>query len=129
MATALDIITAAMRRLGVLPSGQSPSSNEAADGLEALNDMGASFDARNVYTGWSALTLTDDVILDERHHEGLKHMLAERIAPDYGMDVPRHVAMRALDGWRLIQADFAAPENLRVDIGMVGVPSQRRGRY
>lgn len=126
MATALEVITAAMRRLGVLPSGQSPSAAEASDALEALNDMGASFDARNVYVGWSAVALTDDVILEDRHIEGLKYMLAKRLAPDYGMDVPAEVEKRATDGWQLICADYMAPENLRVDAGLAVMPSQRR---
>jgi hypothetical protein len=118
MATALDIILGSLRRLGVLGSGQSPTSSETADALEALNDMGASFDARNVYTGWSPLVLTDDVILEDRHHEALKYMLAERLADDYGMDVSANIKKRAYEGWLLICADYMAPENLRVDDGL-----------
>jgi hypothetical protein len=40
-----DIITAAMRLLGALPSGQTPSSDELADGL---------FTLQNLLDGWSA---------------------------------------------------------------------------
>lgn len=39
MATALDMITRAMRLAGVIGKGESPSDDEAADGLEALNSM------------------------------------------------------------------------------------------
>lgn len=37
--TALDIITSAMRKAGILTKTESPSSDEAQDGLEMLNDL------------------------------------------------------------------------------------------
>lgn len=40
--TALDIITSAMRKAGILTKTESPSSDEAQDGLEMLNDLLAS---------------------------------------------------------------------------------------
>lgn len=128
MATARDVITSALKKAGLLAAGTDPSAEEATDGLESLNDMAASWDARNVHTGWAALALDDDVILEDRHLEGLKFMLAERICSDFGAEVPREVSKRASDGWQLICADYMAPENLRVDAGLQSMPSQRR-RY
>ena len=37
--TALDVIKGAMRRIGVIATGETPSAAEAADGLAALNDV------------------------------------------------------------------------------------------
>jgi len=42
MATALGIITSAMRKAGILVKTESPSADEAQDGLEMLNDLIAS---------------------------------------------------------------------------------------
>jgi hypothetical protein len=42
MTTALGIITSAMRKAGILTKGESASADEAADGLEMLNDLLAS---------------------------------------------------------------------------------------
>lgn len=42
MTTALGIVTSAMRKNGVLTKGEAPSADEAADGLEMLNDLLAS---------------------------------------------------------------------------------------
>ncbi len=39
MTTALDIITSAMRKAGIITKNESPSADEANDGLEMLNDM------------------------------------------------------------------------------------------
>lgn len=51
MTTALGIITSAMRKAGVLTKGETPSADEAADGLEMLNDLLASIsnDSMTVY--------------------------------------------------------------------------------
>jgi hypothetical protein len=43
MTTARDIITRALQRNGILTKGESPSGDEASDGLTALNDMIASW--------------------------------------------------------------------------------------
>ena len=43
MTTARDIITRALQRNGILTKGESPSGDEASDGLSALNDMIASW--------------------------------------------------------------------------------------
>lgn len=42
MTTALQIITSAMRKAGILTKTESPSADEAVDGLEMLNDLLAS---------------------------------------------------------------------------------------
>lgn len=42
MTTALGIVTSAMRKIGALVKSETPSADEAADGLEMLNDMTAS---------------------------------------------------------------------------------------
>jgi hypothetical protein len=43
MTTARNIITSAMRKIGALTKNETPSADEAADGLEMLNDMLASW--------------------------------------------------------------------------------------
>ena len=48
MATARTIITAAMRKLGVLPSGETPRADEADDSLMALNAMLASWNTSSL---------------------------------------------------------------------------------
>lgn len=51
MTTALGIIKSAMRKAGVLTKNETPSADEAADGLEMLNDLLASIsnDSMTVY--------------------------------------------------------------------------------
>lgn len=50
--TALDLITTALRTLGLLASGEAPSASEGEDGLETLNEMIDSWNAERqaIYT-------------------------------------------------------------------------------
>ena len=49
MTTALVIVKSAMRQAGLLESGETPSSDEQADGLEALNDVLDSLSASGLF--------------------------------------------------------------------------------
>lgn len=127
MATALDIITGAMRKLGVIPSGQAPSAEEADEALECLNDLCNSWTGKDVHTGFSTLeNVSDDFILDERHHGAVKAILAEALAPNYGATVSSELRKQSYQGWLMIKADYRPIQTLRVDTGLQAMPSQRR---
>ena len=53
MATATTILQGAMRKLGLLASGESATANELADGLECLNDMLASWSIDQISLAYS----------------------------------------------------------------------------
>lgn len=64
MTTALDIITQAMRKCGILAVNEAPTSEEANDALDALNEMLASWsnDSLMCYARvWESFTLTAGV--------------------------------------------------------------------
>ncbi len=48
MATARDVIKGALRKLGVLAAGETPSAAELSDGLSSLNDMLDTWSAQNL---------------------------------------------------------------------------------
>ena len=126
MATAQEIIEGALRKLGIIAGNEEPSADDAAAGLTSLNDMCNSWAAKDVFSGFSSLTSTDDeFILDDRHHGAAKALLAEYIAPEYGADVPPAVHKQAYDGWLAIRADYRPIETLQVDTGLQAMPSQR----
>lgn len=62
MATARDICTRALKRLGIVAVGESMTAAEAADALADLNDMIASWQTLGVNTLASAFTLNDTVV-------------------------------------------------------------------
>lgn len=104
MATAQQITTRALKRLSLYAAGESPAAADVVDGVEALNAMIASWEARG---------LSGDVLpLDARFEQGVVAMLAVRLAEDYGVKVGDVLARDADDGWKQIQgAFFAVPES------------------
>lgn len=126
MATALDIIDGAMRKLGLLEANAQPSAEDAALGLTSLNDMCNAWNAQGIYTGFSTLSTSDsEFILDERHHGGVKAMLADYIAADYGTQASMSVKAQAYKALLLLKADYRPIETLQVDVALQALPSQR----
>lgn len=129
MATATDIIKGALRKLGVLASNEELSAEDATDGLEALNDMCNAWAAQDIATGFSTMTaLTDEFILEERHHGATKALLAQYVAPNFGKTVSPVLAKQAYEGLLILKADYRPLETLQVDCGLLNMPSQRRYR-
>lgn len=126
MATATEIVTGALKAIAVIDAEESTPAADLANGLIALNDMIASWGVKGVHTGAPVLAATDPFPFEDMHVSGVKAMLAQYIADDYGMAVPSNVAKRALQGWQAIYADFHVIEPLRIDTGLTVMPSQRR---
>lgn len=123
------IVNDAMRRISVLPSGETATAEEADENLTILNDMMLALPAKGVHTGWITLTLTDDFPLEDRHIEGVKWMLAEAIAPNHGYALSGEQSRKAFMGWLSLEADYKILERLRVDPALGAMPSQRLWGY
>ena len=78
MATASDIISGALRKLGIRASETPISDAEMSDGLEDLNDLGES---NNLFPAVSSPS--DDIRIPRGLDGALKLVLAEKILPDY----------------------------------------------
>jgi predicted component of type VI protein secretion system len=104
--TAQDVIIASMRKLGIVASGETPSSDELTTGLDALNEMVNNWNdvlartlagsyAAALYTfvplqtfGALSTTLTGSAGLQR----ALVYNLAVDIGPEFGRAVPPEVA-------------------------------------
>lgn len=126
MTTAAEIVVGALRAIAVIDVGEAASAEDMADGLTALNDMIASWAMKGIHTGAPILAVNDPFPFEDGHVAGVKAMLAEYIADDYGKALPPNVAKRAIRGWQAIYADYTAIEPLRIDCGLTVLPSQRR---
>jgi hypothetical protein len=121
-----DIVKNALRLIGVLPSGTDPSAEDAEDAMTELNGLLSEMEAADTHIGWSAQTLDDAFLLDEKHERGFAAMLAMECAPLFGVEPMANVVRRASIGAQLITAAYHAPEPLRVDVALQIMPSQRR---
>lgn len=127
MATMADIVTGAAKRLRIIAADETLDANDSADILQALNDMFASWEAKGVNILFTAdLALTATFPLTDKHIAGVKAMLAERVAEDFGKPVSAILARDALDGWSAVNADYRLPDDMQVDRALANLPSQRR---
>ncbi len=127
MATVRDVVQGAYVRLGLLPLGQNLDPDRAAQGLEALNDMLASWAAHGLDIGFtSPLGLSEDFPLDARHVQGVKALLAVQLASNSGIEALPPVQNEAKRGWSAILAQYIPPPKAEQDRGLTCMPSQRR---
>lgn len=204
MTTTADIVTAALRRIGIMDALRQPAAADSAYVLARLNDMMHGWQDDGVpiehtdllltdtfYFFVPPITLADDVLADlsyqgtwdatansptissgsgttgywyrvatagsttvdtvatwavndaivfgddtntwrksaatlsRRYEGGVIDMLANRVAPDFGVDAPAQVVRGAYDGWAAIQAAFVRPPNARFDLMLGRVASRR----
>lgn len=95
MATASDIIKGALRKLGVRASETEIEDFEIEDGLEDLNDLGAS------HRLFAPVANPSDTIRVPRGLDGpLKLALAQKIAPDYSdIEISPRLERAFADAW------------------------------
>lgn len=128
MTTMNDVVTGALKRLRVINARQTPDGVSASDGLAALNDMMHSWKAKGVDTDHDTLEAADDFPLDDEHVQGVKALLAVRLASDYGVAIDEGVARDAGMGWSGLEAEFVKPaEDATVDAGLRNLTSRRYG--
>ena len=87
MATALDVISRAMRLIGALSTGEVPSADEAKDGLISLKAMLGDWEGRGVRLGAvvdTEFATADTIPVPVTHLQALAFNLAVVIAPEYG---------------------------------------------
>ena len=80
MATRTNLIHRALRNLGALPQGQSPSAEDSQSLSDLIDSMLAELEARDVLY----IKSIDDFGLEDKYLQPLGHILAWRAAPEFG---------------------------------------------
>ncbi len=124
MATALDVISGALKLLGVRAAESPIEDNEAQDGLVSLNDMLNEWDeVKKTCLGFETLdTVQDELYVDDGVIGAIKANLAVYIAPEYQRLVSPALQQRADDGFKAIRASkpldpLQYPDSLPVGSG------------
>lgn len=121
MATALDLIRRAYRKLGVAAADEPLTADQTLEGLDALNAMMHGLALLGVDVAHVDLTIGDVFALPPEFHEGVVYMLAGRLASDY-MTPPTFDA----DAWlRAMQAAYLTIPVAEIDLALRRTPSQR----
>jgi len=119
MATASEIVTRAFRRLNIIRPNADPSATQADYGLNAFNEMLDSWAA-------SGVDVTADLPIAAKYERGVVALLAQRLAPDFGLQLPPQAEIEARDGWLALQAGYITAPTADFDDSLQYLPSQRR---
>lgn len=97
MATGSEILTAALRKLGVTPSESPIEAYEEQDALELLNDMMEEFEESGINFGFVRISNSADTVRIPRGTAGfIKVQLALRLAAEYDeLQIPPTLAAEA----------------------------------
>lgn len=115
MATAQQTITRALRMVGVLADGQTPTASQSDDALESLNEMLYAWRDRGVDLGHSALELASEIPYQDDHLACIRYSLAVEIAEDYGRPAPQGVQFRQQQLFQALQAQYCVPPLITTD--------------
>ncbi len=125
MATARSVIKSSLRLISAIAVGETPTAEEATDGLETLNDMLHSWALHGVELDHTTLTLDDTVQLPDNHLKGVKYVLALTLGTEYGLPVKPEIAAIAAQEWTKIKAHHATVEDMALDHALAWNPSKR----
>lgn len=106
MATALDIITRAARRINVLASEEAPQAADAADGLQVMNDMMHGFGPRGIHYAHVTLVATDTVNLPDEQLRNLVLLLADDLAREYSVPIAQDLRTDIMRAEQQLQAAY-----------------------
>ena len=120
MTTTLDVVKAALRKVGGLGSGEEVEATLAAEALFSLNAMMHGWAARGVDTNHSDLELSDVFPLADRFVSGTVFLLAREISSDYAFPV----SFDADDWFRTLQAAYWTAPELTVPAALTRPPSR-----
>lgn len=99
-----DLISDALREIGVLDETESASAEQGATGLRKLNQMMAQWEESDVKLGYYAQTVLSDTCPIPVYAEvGVTTNLAIKLAPTYGAQISVALAGNALDSYLVVQ--------------------------
>ena len=108
--TAQKIINRALRLCRVLDAGEAAAAGDSADALDTLNAMLAEWHFAEVgLPDYSLSSLTEPLASDAADMEAIAYMLAIRIAPEYGVDLPMSAITIASDAMGRLRLRYFQP--------------------
>lgn len=108
---ASELVTRALRRIGVVAHNNPATADQLSTGIDTLNSMLLSYKAMSADLEHVELGLRDTVALPSQYDLFLIHCLAAELAPQYSVAAPDADRAR-----RLIQAHYTEVENAELGI-------------
>lgn len=137
MATVRDIVVDALRKLGVVSEGIAPTAYYTLLGVNAYNDMlfgweqdGLSYSKAGVAYSHAEQKQGDEFPLDDGHIEGVKALLAVKLAPEIAAEPPPVIVAQSVVGWNRLAGAYYEIPDIKQDSGLLfgENPTHRVGR-
>lgn len=113
---ASQLITDALRLINVLMETETASAEQQAQGIRALNEMLAQWQAEGLNLNYIPVgTVTNTLTVPDGAVKGIKYNLAVDLAGYYGATIPAEVAKGATDGKATIEKICARTPNFQMD--------------
>jgi hypothetical protein len=116
-----DIINRAYRKLGIIAFDIDMTADQASEGLETLNSLLHEWKLRSVDISHSDLALSGTFPLGDEYKEGVIHILAGRLSPNY--EAP--ASFDPDDFFRAIQIAYLTVDEVTIERPLVEVPSKK----
>lgn len=133
MATVLDVVTRALRVIGVAAVDRPAEAEETAVAFQALNDMLAGWKAFGVDIEHVDYADTADTfetaLLTSEYRDHVVYLLARRVAPEFGVALTGEAMQAAEMAQQAIYSGFHEATDLVVDRGLQVMPSQYWGLW
>jgi hypothetical protein len=130
MATNREIVTAALRMLGVLDADETAATEDATLGLEELNDLMASLAADEIDLGFPPQeSLADEFPLDEQAAAQIKPLLAIHLHAHYPSSQPSQALLGRAEGSRRQLLRAAVTQNMQEAVTALPLGNAWGGGY
>ncbi len=118
MTTAQQVITGALKDLGVLERGESPTGQESLDALEIMNLYFSALIHDGIDMEWLTLSLNDVVPYPEDQIGPMRSNLAMACAASWTVQPTRELAIMAGNGYKQLQREYFDVDNLGLDTAL-----------
>lgn len=127
MATASDIVTAALREIGVVADDEAASAAQMDNGVDQLNRMMHGWKADGVDVTHSDYTSASTFALADEYQDSTVILLAKRLCGEYSLPVSADLRLAAKDAWTSIWGNLSSVSDMVVDTGIQRMPSSYLG--
>jgi hypothetical protein len=104
MATAAQVIKAALQKILVQASESDLEPDEYSDAIFTLNNMMLSYDADGIKLGYTEVTdLSDDITVPVGALRGVIYNLAQELSPEYNGQITAALADAAMNGLKIMR--------------------------
>lgn len=118
MATSTSVIKGALRLIGVLATGQTVTAEDLAQGLDALNEMLATWPDQGIPLDATPLALGETLEFPANHIAPIRYSLAVELAPEYEKQLSQLLYAKQDRYFRGLQAYYAAPALMSIDAAL-----------